>query len=42
MKIGIISVVLCKGKVKAIPQPVWTDLEVSKKLRLPDFKAVGT
>jgi hypothetical protein len=27
---------------KAIPLQAWTDPEVSRRLRLPDFKTVGT
>ena len=30
----------CKGK--AIPLQAWTDPEGSRRLRLPDFKTVGT
>ena len=35
-----ISVSTLKGK--AIPKQAWTGLEGSRKLRLPDFKTVGT
>jgi hypothetical protein len=31
-----------KGKGKAIPLQAWTGPEVSRRLRLPDFKAIGT
>jgi len=31
-----------EGKGKAISLQAWTDPEVSKRLRVPDFKAVGT
>ena len=31
-----------KGKGKAIPLQAWTDTEGSRRLRLPDFKTVGT
>jgi len=31
-----------KGKGKAIPLQAWTDPEGSRKLRLPDFKVIGT
>ena len=31
-----------KGKGKAIPLQVWTDPESSRRLRLPDFKTIGT
>ena len=33
---------LNKVKVTAIPLQFWTGPEVSKSLRLPDFKAIGT
>jgi len=29
-------------KGKAIPLQVWTGPEVSRRLRLPDFKTIGT
>jgi len=31
-----------KGKGKAIPLQAWTDPEGSRRVRLPDFKTVGT
>jgi hypothetical protein len=31
-----------KGKGKAIPLQAWRGPEGSKKLRLPDFKKIGT
>jgi len=31
-----------KGKGKAIPLQAWTSPEGSRRLRLPDFKTVGT
>jgi hypothetical protein len=31
-----------KGKGKAIPLQAWAGPEVSRRLRLPDFKTVGT
>jgi len=31
-----------KGKGKAIPLQAWTNPEASRRLRLPDFKTVGT
>jgi len=31
-----------KGKGKAIPLWAWTGPEGSKRLRLPDFKTIGT
>jgi len=27
---------------KAIPSQAWTDPEVSRRLRFPDFKTIGT
>jgi hypothetical protein len=30
-----------KGKGKAIPLRAWTDPKGSRKLKLPDFKAIG-
>ena len=29
-------------KGKAIPLQAWTDPEISRKLRFPDFKTIGT
>jgi hypothetical protein len=31
-----------KGKGKAIPLQAWTGPDVSRRLRLPDFKTIGT
>jgi hypothetical protein len=31
-----------KGKGKAIPLQVWTGPEGSRRMRLPDFKTIGT
>jgi hypothetical protein len=31
-----------KAKGKAIPLQAWTSPESSRKLRLPDFKTIGT
>jgi len=31
-----------KGKDKAIPLQPWTGPEGSRRLRLPDFKTIGT
>ena len=31
-----------KGKGKAIPLQAWTGPEGSRRLRLPDFKTIGT
>jgi hypothetical protein len=38
------DVTLNKGKVKgkAVPAQGWTGPEGSRRLRLPDFKAIGT
>jgi len=33
---------MVKGKGKAIPLQAWTGPEGSRRLRLPDFKTVGT
>jgi len=30
------------SKGKTIPLQAWTGLEVSRRLRLPDFKTIGT
>ena len=35
-------IVVNKGKGKAIPLQAWTDAEGSRRLRLPDFKTIGT
>jgi hypothetical protein len=32
----------CKAKGKAIPLQAWTFPEGSRKVRLPDFKTIGT
>ena len=31
-----------KGKGKAVPKQAWTGPEVSRRLRLPDFKTIST
>jgi len=31
-----------KGKGKAIPLQAWAGLEDSRRLRLPDFRTIGT
>jgi hypothetical protein len=31
-----------KGTGKAIPLQAWTDPEGSRRMRLPDFKTIGT
>jgi len=33
---------ISKGKGKAIPLQAWTDPEVSRRFRLPDFKTIST
>jgi len=33
---------ISKGKGKAIPLQAWTGPEGSRRLRLPDFKTIGT
>jgi len=40
LRIFVVADLLCKGK--AIPLQTWTDPEVSRRLRLPDFKTIGT
>jgi len=40
--VGEESLVTLKGKGKAIPVQVCTDPEGSSRLRLPDFKTIGT
>jgi len=35
-------ILILLGKVKAIPLQAWTSPEDSRKLRLPDFKTIGT
>jgi len=32
----------CKGEGKAVPLQAWTGPEGSRRLRLPDFKTIGT
>jgi len=40
---NIITIIIKgKGKGKAIPLQAWTGAEVSRRLRLPDFKTIGT
>ena len=36
----IINLIRCKSK--AVPLQVWTDPEDPRRLRLPDFKKIGT
>ena len=40
--IGSVKHILLKVKGKAIPLQAWTGPEGSRRLRLPDFKTVGT
>jgi len=42
MHIPLILNTLKKGKGKAIPLQAWTGPDSSRRLRLPDFKTVGT
>jgi hypothetical protein len=37
-----VPVIFVKGKGKANPLQAWTGPEGSKRLRLPDFKTIGT
>ena len=41
---GTFCTILCKvkGKGKAIPLQAWTGPEGSRRLKLPDFKTVGS
>jgi len=39
---GLKVKVKIKGKGKAIPLQAWTVPEGSRRLRLPDFKTIGT
>jgi hypothetical protein len=39
---AIFLTLLLIGNGKAIPLQAWTGLEGSRKLRLPDFKIIGT
>jgi len=36
------TVTTMKGKGKAIPLQAWTGPEGSRRLKLPDFKTIGT
>jgi hypothetical protein len=36
------SITFLYGKGKSIPLQAWTDPEGSRRLRLPDFKTLGT
>jgi hypothetical protein len=38
----VISSLEGKGKGKAIPLQAWTGPEGSRRLKLPDFKTIGT
>jgi hypothetical protein len=37
-----LQIYLGKGKGKAIPLQAWTGHKDSRRLRLPDFKTIGT
>jgi len=39
---NVYSVITIKGKGKAIPLQAWRDPEVSRRLRLPELKTMGT
>jgi len=39
---AILAYIYSKGKGKAIPLQAWTGAEGSKRLRLSDFKTIGT
>jgi hypothetical protein len=36
------KLVQCKGKSKGIPLQAWTGPQGSRRLRIPDFKTIGT
>ena len=38
----IIIIIIIKGKGKAIPVQTWTGPEGTRRLRIPNFKTVGT
>ena len=38
----LLATLICKGKGKAIPLQAWTGPEGSRRVRLPDFKTIGT
>jgi len=42
IKIRIISIVLCKGELKAILLQAWRGCEFSKSMRFPGFMIIGT
>jgi len=42
MSVAGTDIIQCKGKGKALPLQTWTGPEGSRRLRLPDFKRVGT
>jgi hypothetical protein len=42
-RVSIVDVIIIiNNKGKALPLQAWTDSEGSRRLRLPDFKTVGT
>jgi hypothetical protein len=42
LNVVIIIIVIIKGKDEPIPLQDWTGAEVSRRLRLPDFKTFST
>jgi hypothetical protein len=38
----LLDIYICKCKDKAIPLQVWTGPEISRRLRIPDVKTIGT
>jgi len=40
--VGVLVICVLVKQGKAIPLQAWTGLEGSRRLRLPDFKTVGT
>jgi len=38
----MVTSLMCTVKCKAIPVQAWTGPEGSRRMRLPDFKAIGT
>jgi hypothetical protein len=39
---NVLTQKICKSVIKAIPLQAWTGPEGSRRLRLPDFKTIGT
>jgi len=42
MMMMMMMMIVVKGKGKTIPLQAWTGPESSRRLRLPDFKTIGT